>query len=526
MYLGKRRFQVRNAGATLSSYALLWRVTSKPLALFIAGMVCMIALYVMVLLHAGPSDSLIDEVNVLGPVALITSAVIVIFLGMRKCPTLVWTPYVLYLTNVAVFSGLGPLVYYFGNETTIAALNHGPFALTTRELMLTNLLNAVGVASAATGFYLFSRVSFGRRGAKPLTGGRMLHLSPSSIAVSFLVAGATLRFLVFLPQQFGQTGVVLPGSFNNLQYLYDLGLAVTAYLAAKKGGRWTLIFWILLAAHLSIVILEFSKTALIIAMLLPALGAYVVNRDRKRLFLWVIVIGIVYYTVQPFVLYGRYALGENISGNLYQATLDERLAITRQYFEEGKALSAWEASAKQNGWARLAYSGPQAYAMRERSRGYTNDTLSDIWTILIPRFFWPEKPIMSTGLDFYEYVTGRNTTYVGITVYADAYWNFGWFGVVVISGFMGMMFSLMSSLTLHWFRTEQFVYLPAMLIAANGAMDGPTKWVINGIFGPLPIYFGYIMLITLATKLLLHNKRTVPRRKARRMGRALVVCGD
>ena len=514
MYVDK----MRNTGATLSSYELLRRVTSRPLALFIAGMVCMIALYVMVLLHAGSNDSLIDEVNVLGPVTLITSAVIVIFLGMRKCPTILWTPYVLYLANVAVFSGLGPLVYYFGNETTIAVLNHGPFALTTRELMLTNLLNAVGIASAATGFYLFSRAPFGRRGAKPLTGERMLHLSPSSIAVSFLVAGATLRFLVFLPAQFGQTGVLLSGSLNNLQYLFDLGLAVTAYLAAKKGGRWTLIFWILLAAHLATVILEFRKTALIIAMLLPALGAYIGHRDRKRLFLWVIAIGIVYYTAQPFVQFGRYAIYD-ISGDINQATLGERLAITREYFEEGNTLAALESSAEQGGWARLANSGPQAYVMRERSRGYTNDTLSDIWSIFIPRIFWSDKPIFSPGGDFYEYVTGRRGALVGITVYADAYWNLGWFGVVVISGFMGMMFSLMSRLTLHWLRTEQFVYLPAIMIAVNQAIDGPTKWVINGILGPLPIYFGYMVVIMLAKTLLSHNKRTVPRRKVRRMGR-------
>ena len=75
--------------------------------------------------------------------------------------------------------------------------------------------------------------------------------------------------------------------------------------------------------------------------------------------------------------------------------------------------------------------------MREYDRGFVNPTMADGLWRLVPRAIWPDKPTaVGPGRWFYQYVTGSDRQApVGITMYADAYWNGGWIAVVREHGY-------------------------------------------------------------------------------------------
>lgn len=77
-------------------------------------------------------------------------------------------------------------------------------------------------------------------------------------------------------------------------------------------------------------------------------------------------------------------------------------------------------------------------------------TYEDIPLVLIPRLLWPDKPLSATflrsrwtvklGLQNWE---SAETTSIAITAPAEAYWNFGWLGVVFVPLSLGLAGGLM-----------------------------------------------------------------------------------
>lgn len=476
---------------------IIQAATRKPVYFLLLSLSGLCLFYIVTVMEARGRDTVwVDVANVVGPISLVITAGLALHAFTRRYPVMLWASISFYLANVIVFSGLGPLVYYLGNPVTVSALEHGNFSLTKYELLRANLLNAVGIASVIGGFYFHSRILM--RKSRSTGHAPSVVFSVETLAIAFLIIGGALRYLVLLPFQFGMTDFVLPGVFNSLSNLFDLGLALCAYLAARKSPAWVLVLWILLPLHLASVVLQFSKSAVILALMLPALGAFLAHSSRKRLAVWVLVIIAAYASMQPLVEYGR---GEIIAktGNLSQATLTERLRITQRFLQgERKASSIFHSGDEQSPWMRIAYSGPQAYAMRASEQQHEFSSLSHVWYVLVPRILWPGKPLnMNPADDFYEFVTGRDTTFVGITIYADAYWNAGWIGVVAICVIFGLILGLMSRWTVGWLKSSQYAFLPAIFMAIDFGLRNPNGWIMNGLFGPLPIFFAYVMGIHL-----------------------------
>jgi hypothetical protein len=488
---------------------IIRKSTSKPLRRIFITLIFQSVIYIVLILFSSSQENLLIVVaNILGPLCLMIIVNLMLYISIRRHVAMIWTPYSFYLLNIIIYSGLGPLVFNLGNEATISKLQSGHFYLTQYELLRTNLLNVIGIASAIFGFYFFSRIRFSRIRIGQKHNLKLLaypkpNLSLETLSLIFLVIGGLLRYFVFLPFQFGLTNFVLPGVIFNLQYLFVFGLAISAYLAATKKRKWLYIFWTLLLTHLLTVSLEFNKSNMMLAIIIPALGEYLALKNLKRLAIWGIAAAIIFSAMNPLVLTARGEIFGN-TGNIEQATLPERLNILSNVLEDGGATVAFDENAEQKGWSRIAFSGVQAFAMRQRDSGIVYDTFSDIWVVFIPRLLWPNKPVgISPGRAFYKFVTSyENNTSVGITVYADAYWNQGWLGVVWVSAFMGMTYALMSRWTVHWLQTKQFIFLPVITLGIQSALLGPNKWVINGVFGILPIYLAYMLAILIIMKFL------------------------
>lgn len=457
-----------------------------------------------------------DTINTVVPVSMIGISMWFGYKIVKQEPYAIWTPALLFLGHVALFRGIGPLVYVFSNAFTQEKIRYGPWSISDTELLDTHLLNGLGTSSILLGCLLFL-VAFARPKSTALpTGPR---ISVMQAAVCFLVPGALIRYGVVIPNTFGITpAFLLPGFLLKLSFLVDIGFALLAFLAVRQGGAVKTIFWILFLPHYFTLFLEFKKSALMIGAILPIIGAYMGNRDIRRMALNLALLSVVYIGSQPIVHYARAEMNE-ISGSIFGASFSQRIEIASGmiFGTTGSIDDIIAEDEAQSGWLRLSYAANQAIAMRNYDIAGPTDTIKSVWQVFIPRFIWPEKPsFIYLGSDFYYVITGRDTTVlVGSTIHADSYWNYGWWGVVFIGVAIGIFFGFASNLALIFLRRHEFIYLPAIMLSMDMAMRQLNGWVLTGFFGQLPFYFAFLAMIWILSQVITRlAKETAPPQSA------------
>ena len=460
-------------------------------------LVCLIILYTVVLVGASEDDFNVAVINVLGPMSLFVVFCAVGYRTIRHSSVSIWTPYVVFIAGCALFYGIGPLVYTLGSDDTLARLNASNLSISSLELLQVNLLVVVGLLVTLFGFYLSTKMSNNQYSKSA-----SIHtFQLSTLAVVFTVTGFIIRYFFSLPYEFGMSGFTLPGSVHSLSYLLALGLALIGFLSVRSGGRWTYLFWIILLPNVFVAVMQFSKSAAIINLILPALGCFLAHQRFGRLFRWGFVAAIMYFSMQPMVLTARSHIYEQTE-TIFRATLPERLHIIKRYVKGELSFVSHHGSDDQPSWTRLNYFGQLAFAMRLYDQGFPSKTLQNLWIVFIPRVLWPSKPVViGPGEDFNEIATGRRGSFMGLGIYGDGYWNAGWLGAMGFGILMGIIFGWMSQKTLNWLQTGQFIYLPAILIAFQTALLGPNKFLINGLIAPSILYTAYVILITIIVRL-------------------------
>lgn len=438
------------------------------------------------------SPELVNLSNVLGPLILGLSACISGYHLIRRIPEAIWTPYAWFLAAVVLFYCVGPLIYPFAGPRTLAyALS--PFPIDKSQLLRANLLNAVGILTLLLGFRLAQRGPLSRTVAHAKAAPRPA-ASSTVVAVTFLAAGGALEFLVVLPAEFRLYHFVLPGVIKNLGDLYLLGLMVLAYVVAEGKRSWRLPLMVLWAAQVAVSVLTFSKHQLILSIVLPPLGAYLARGHVSRLVAWGLILGLVYFSVGQLVLYGRSVIATH-TGNIAQASLSERAHIVRSWFQEGMPSARAQVAPEGIGWARLDYAPEQMFAMKRYDDGLPGQTLRSAGVVLIPRVIWPGKPITAElGTQFYRLVTGRRGTSLGLGIFGEGYWNYGWSGVVGIGLITGVVFSVLSSLSVGWIARRAFEYLPSIFLGINMGIVGTTQFFANSVVGATGFFFAYAIV--------------------------------
>ena len=85
----------------------------------------------------------------------------------------------------------------------------------------------------------------------------------------------------------------------------------------------------------------------------------------------------------------------------------------------------------------------QSFLIEQYESGDPGTSLDDFWVAAIPRAVWPDKPIITR---FGEQLHGRfwDTEALGSalapTYVAEAYWNYGLLGVLLVSALLGLEF--------------------------------------------------------------------------------------
>lgn len=469
------------------------------------GLLALFLLFANGSCRRGCGEATAFSIAVIALGALSALSVWVVLRLVRCDPQTLWTPAVLFPLSTLIFFGFGSASTLFADPATMQFLQSGSYGLDATGLIRAHLLTVAGATIAVALMVFAMRLRFGSSGMPHDAGKTKQRLSLPVTASIFIIFGAVLKYCLILPSQWGIIGVSVPGSVVNLSHLLDIGLSIAMYLAVRGSQPWWAIFLVIWPLHLVVSLLEFSKSVMLLAILLPAAGAFLAHKSWKRLLPWLVFAVISYQALQDINTTARVTFLQTIgnfreAGYMARADLLQRILTGDLTLMEVTSVAQVDA---QVAWLRLNYSGVQLQAMELYDSGSPSDSSLQIVAAIVPRILWPEKPNMTlTGRDFNRVVTGRYdaTTRVGMTVYADGYWVMGWSGLILYSAIMGAILGFMTRISYRYVVRRQLVYLPVVFLAMRSAALGPVGFLQTSFIGALPILLALMGIIYLLEK--------------------------
>lgn len=467
--------------------------------------------------------------------AFLVMAAFIYALKPQSLAMILFAPAVFFAGSLLTFSlmvqggaALAPIAWfvlgagiYFGLGSVAGGLHVHPysdriFGTDTLYLIHINLLNAssvlIVVVVALTYYRLRISVSRAQGGASAERDGLLQKLFPYVLA--FAVGGVCLKFVFFpiaenllLRSVMGKIHLFVPACFLLL------------------GMLWQRIGWQLKAAALIVFILEilnglmaFSKYQILYAMLALVMGMWMIRTTWKSMFLAMTGLALVLAVINPLITLGRahliYDAQKNtltdradILGDAYVAYwISEKGFSTLSYTETGE-LNLDQIDIKEMGkpeerlralGRRFDVASIQGYLINEYNSGRPGNTLSNFWVTFIPRMFWSEKPVITNlggELNAQYYNDPRQAgSALAPTYSAEAYWNYGASGVVLVSMMLGLAIGWLthySFLAVSGARPEYFIIaFPAAIWACF-----VESWLVSSYLGEFVI-FVVILIIT------------------------------
>ncbi len=439
----------------------LWRRTSR-FSLVLSGA---FLTWSLILLALGVES---NTVNAFGPAAYFIGSAAIFIAMVRAGGAL--APIAWYILGTGVFFGLGTAIWAY------AANLHENYMLRARpgDLSTVNLLNSASI-------FIVLFVAF-------TTSGSRVSLPPAvrlrevnwrfvySLVVPLAILSVLLDYVYFPIAK----DLLVRSLQSKLSLIVPMYLLMTGMLWKTIGIHYKALSFIIITSIIALGVLSFSKTQVVYPILCLLAGYWTVKRSLRSMIvpLLALAAGLIFLLI-PLVQEGRGNLNYSDSEN----SLTDRIDILEENYGR-KQIAARDDSPIQS-LARISHAPFQRYLIGEYRAGRSGDSLVDFWVALVPRIFWPDKPnVTRYGAELHNlyFRTKGSKSALAPTYTAESYWNYGTFGVLVISVLLGFQ---LGWLTKHWFYAIQGYDQSYLIIAFPAAFYGLNveTWIAASYFG-------------------------------------------
>ncbi|MEO9130536.1 MAG: hypothetical protein ABI240_04945 [Sphingomonas sp.] len=454
---------------------------------------CVVNLLYMVGLVEG--QGFMETMNLVGPTLLMITMALAAVLQVKRGVVAIWAPLFWARVALAVYYGVGSLVPYFVNTDTRDMMEAFYFSF-PRDVAQYNLVGGLFALFMLLSALLFSQMLDARKtdsadtifGWKPHAAGPGL----KNMALLLLIVGSAVDYGLILPSSIGLITTPIPQALSQVAFASWLGCFLLTYSSLRDKSP--LLYLAIAASILSCAsgILQFSKQTAVFPLLMLAMGFVYARPRLKNLVVSFLAIGTFFMTIVPVVTYSRAVL-VNTLGTGAAASLPDRLKIVMSYTaEREKEINDKEV---QGGWARLSYVNSGTFAINQFDAGRPGASLRNIFIVFLPRFIYPNKPIITDiGNEFNASVNGNAGSASSPGLAAELYWNGGWPMLIFGSLLVGIILSALSAYSVVVMRNEAFHLLFIVLIGLRMGvrMDG---MMVPDIIGPISyVVIGHVVL--------------------------------
>lgn len=418
-----------------------------------------------------------NTANVAGPIFLTCILLYSAINSILKSSNNLWTCLFWFRLSVALYFGIGCLVPFFVNDLTRRYLEVFYFA-SPDEILRLNLLVVISVFTTLAA----ARATF--RLQKPIIlPDKQAEKSLIRSALVFTTIGYSVKFLITIPLLLGLLdGAIVSGTLLTLGSFGPIGIFLMTRYAMMRNLTWLLPSVAFVLADISIGVILFSKTDAMYGTLFFVMGLLSIRVSVIKGILAATIVITLFGFIVPITEYGRpearRLFGEN------GGTFSQRVELISKYLNQGSNLRGNNGEF-QSAYARLSYVNAAAFAMNRFDSGLPGHSLASFWAAPIPRILWRDKPNMTAiGQDFNELALNFRTSSSAPGIFADAYWNFGWWGVPILCLPLGILFALMSRYALRVQLHHRWLLFPVVLLFVRMGfrVDG---FIVTDIWGPI-----------------------------------------
>lgn len=385
---------------------------------------------------------------ILAAPALFSVGALLSFLLMVRsggaCAAIAW-----FVLGSGVFFGLGVVVGgIIPNPVSAHSIAE---SILFRDLIRVNLLNASSVFIVLAVAYPLANI----RGFKATNSHTALHepvahamnkIFPFVAAVS--AVAVVLKFVLFPIAE----NLVLRSVSSALYLSIPLCLFLLGMLWRSLGRHLQLIACSVFFLEILNGLINFNKLQIISALLAVVIGAWLSRHTLRFLAMSLGLAAAVFVTINPLVNSGRGHINYHPATN----TVVTRIAILGDVVSgisggisgksdtasSGPKITSAGETVLLPGLTRLSVPFIQGYLISEYENNRAGKSLEEFWVAVIPRVLWPDKPIITRfGQELYaRYYNHPPTSALAPTYSAEAYWNYGLIGVVLVSILLGLEF--------------------------------------------------------------------------------------
>ncbi len=463
-----------------------------PTSQEIWAVVSLLAFYLAADDFFGSSSYLV--VNTLGPLALTAILCYGGWLMVRSDGKNLWTALFWFRLSTAVYFGVGTIFVYIANDMTRLYMESF-FRFSDEDVFKLNLivtLSVILVLIMARITILAIKKSARRHRTKAIVTKGGTEKGLFSAAVVFLAIGLTINYMFAIPYRMGWTSTTLPGSVMNLTKLIPVGVFFIT-LWGLRNARWLLpaIFG-LVAVEMLFSLLMFMKGTMLLLLIMMSLAFLWDQVTLKKLLITGTIVLVAYFASKPIVDHARHEIELRYGANT-QAGFGERLEIISEYFTAGQTAQTGEEV--QSELSRLSYVNAATFIIHLYDSGQPSNWPKLIPAVFVPRFLWPEKPIITAiGMNIYELGTGNRGSSSGAGIFAETYWAMGWWGVIFFMSVYGVIIGVLTRFALGVMHDGRWLYFPVVLMALRYGMRTDGHY-ISDVAGALVILVALYILI-------------------------------
>ncbi len=443
-------------------------------------------------------------VNLFGPLTL----TLILLLGAWRqilCDHLaIWTALFAFRIATALYYGIGSLTPAFVNVVTWLSLQSVGY-FDQHDMVKFNLVISLGVWCVLAVVWLVDVMLPYRPKSK-------WHNSRSRpelfvVALACYGIGALSKYGFVVPYAMGWQADVVPGVIVQLAALIYVGLFFLMLFALRFDRRWLAIAVPLVSAECLTGILMFNKTEVLLALIAPLLGVLTQRASFARLIAAGLTLLLVFAVLQPLVGYARLQFQDRF-GATGALDLRARTEILIAYFTDPAGVPEADASV-QSSWLRITYIAWGIRVVNLYDAAQPGGTLDNAALAFIPRWLWPDKPVMTdSATNLYTLATGQVGTSVSPGIFAEAYWNFGWWGLVVLIVPWAVVLATVSRFALDVVRSDAWLYMPAVFVAVRMGSRVDGLYVID-VIGPC-LFMIAMIVVSSAISALFTTERPAP----------------
>lgn len=400
-----------------------------------------------------------------------------------------------YVLGTGIFFGFGALVaVLFGNPQFQTFFSDSQQAALFAKANLVNALSILIVLAVAMRWTRpLARSASGEAGITRALDAALPYRSIILVGGLALVVVTIYMSFPLPSNRVLQTLLSLIGSLGSVVIVYG----AAQWFRLSMSERLVLVTLTLLSFLYGIA--GFGKTASMLPIAAFVVGLILERKSRVLLVATVLVAAISYFTViAPVCNAGRLIARTNA-----QATFLENLETARTVLGVARDILA-QASGDMASDMTTALLGRfgimpiQAFLIYRHDTGLPGDSLNDAWQALIPRILWPDKPIIGDVAKDVDaiYFNADRPSLLAPSYSGEAYWNYGWLGVILVSILLGLE---VGWLTRQWnlFVAEGLRRIGVLMISTRALFA--VFWVETGIVGSYVGGFVTILVLILIT---------------------------